>query len=49
MGQGAGRRVVLHSGSSRLTKDFQDPSIRSMPRAGGIRRMLGTTTRRKDR
>ncbi|MCO2168095.1 transcriptional regulator, partial [Pseudomonas aeruginosa] len=23
MGQGAGRRVVLHGGSSRLTKDFQ--------------------------
>lgn len=49
MGQGAGRRVVLHGGSSRLTKDFQGPSIRSMLRAGGIRRMLGTTTRRKDR
>ncbi|MCO2307555.1 transcriptional regulator [Pseudomonas aeruginosa] len=49
MGQGAGRRVVLHGGSSRLTKDLQGPSIRSMPRAGGIRRMLGTTTRRKDR
>ena len=49
MGQAGGRRVVLHGGSSRLTKDFQGPSIRSMPRAGGIRRMLGTTTRRKDR